>query len=331
MVTKQLQQLADRAQVPAQVMTEALGWLVQQWSNESDTQNDAELQRWLQRGAEHKRAWQLVQSVHQRLDAVADPAAAKGLRAAHKAAVNRRQALQLLSLLGVAVLGGYGVSQSSWLMRQGADVRTATGEIRSLTLPDGSQLTLNTATAVNLHFDALQRQLALLEGEILIETAPDNQQPARPFSVTTELAQLEPLGTRFVVRQTQDGSGQLTVLEGAVRLRPQQSAQSQIIDAGMTAHYNAQRIEQVGPAQGGADWSDGRLVVERQRLSQVLDELNRYRAGMIHYQPEAGELMVSGTFPVDNTDQALSMLASALPIQVNARLPFWVSVKKIAD
>lgn len=328
MLTQQVQQLADRAQVPAPVMTEALGWLVQLWSNETETDDDADLQRWLQRGAEQQRAWQLVQTVHQRLDTVADPAAAKGLRAAHKAAVNRRQLLQLLSLLGVAVLGGYGASQSGWLKRQGADVRTATGEIRALTLPDGSQLTLNTATAVNLHFDAWQRQLALLEGEILIETAIDSQNPARPFSVTTQLAHLEPLGTRFVVRQTQDGSGQLTVLEGAVRLRLHQSEQSQVIDAGMTAHYNAQRIELLSPAQGGADWSTGRLMVERQRLGQVLEELNRYRAGVIHYQPEAGELMVSGTFPVNNTDQALSMLASALPIQVNARLPYWVSVKK---
>lgn len=329
MIDNQVRQLAERAQVPAEVMTEALDWLVQQWSNEVEADTDRALQRWLQRGAEQERAWQLLQSVHHRLDAVADPAAAKGLRAAHRAAIDRRQALQLLSLLGVGLIGGYGASRSEWLTQRSADVRTARGEIRQLSLPDGSQLTLNTATAVNLHFDASQRHLELLAGEILIDTATDTQQPSRVFSVATELAQLEPLGTRFVVRQTEDGSGQLTVLEGAVRLRPKRSADARVIAAGLSAQFTAESIVQVAAAPHRADWVDGRLVAERQPLALLLDELNRYRLGVIHYQPDAGELLVSGTFPLNDTDTALSMLAAALPIQVNTRLPFWVSVKKI--
>lgn len=329
MSDSQVRLLAERAGVAPAVMAEALEWLVQLWSNEMGAQARAELDSWLADSAERRRAWQAAQRIDQRLSAVANPAAATGLRSAHKAAVSRRQALQLLGLVGVGLLGGYSAQRSDWLARHRADLHTATGERRRLTLSDGSQLVLNTATAVDLYFDDRQRRLDLLDGEILIETAADNRQPPRPFILTTRLAQLEPLGTRFLVRQIGEQEGQLTVQQGAVRVRPVEGAAARVIAAGKVAHFSADGILSVEPAPGGAGWIDNRLVAERRPLAEVLDELSRYRPGVIHCQPEAGQLLVSGTFPLDDTDRALAMLETALPIRISARLPVWVSVKKI--
>jgi transmembrane sensor len=49
-------------------------------------------------------------------------------------------------------------------------VATATGERRTLLLPDGSRLVLNTASAVNIAFDANARHIRLVAGEILVTT-----------------------------------------------------------------------------------------------------------------------------------------------------------------
>ena len=99
-----------------------------------------------------------------------------------------------------------------------ADYRTATGVQESITLADGSVVMLNTATALDVRFDAQQRLLRLQAGEILVDTAADPQSPPRPFLVDSAQGRMRALGTRFVVRQ-QDGHTDLTVLQGAVEIR----------------------------------------------------------------------------------------------------------------
>ena len=82
--------------------------------------------------------------------------------------------------------GGQG-GVRSWL----ADYRTGTGERRTVTLADGSELTLNTRTSVDVSMDPTRRLLVLREGEILVQTAHSLAGPGagakdgRPFMVHT--------------------------------------------------------------------------------------------------------------------------------------------------
>src|SRR5690606_11580505 len=107
----------------------------------------------------------------------------------------------LLKGLVLAVGGGmlsYGGYRHAHTAGWTADYRTATGEQRRSVLADGTQLQLNTASAVDVAYDANSRRLVLREGEILITTAPD---PAgRPFFVQTPQGIVQALGTRFSVR-----------------------------------------------------------------------------------------------------------------------------------
>ncbi len=54
-----------------------------------------------------------------------------------------------------------------------ADYRTATGEIKPIVLSDGTQLVLNTASAVDVHYDDRQRLIRLHAGEISLITGRD--------------------------------------------------------------------------------------------------------------------------------------------------------------
>ncbi len=53
------------------------------------------------------------------------------------------------------------------LLRWQADYLTATGELQQVTLPDGSHMTLNTASAVALDFKEGRRRIKLLAGRSL--------------------------------------------------------------------------------------------------------------------------------------------------------------------
>ncbi|HFL6970586.1 TPA: FecR family protein, partial [Pseudomonas aeruginosa] len=100
--------------------------------------------------------------------------------------LDRRRAIKHLAL----VLGGASLGLATWqaepLRDWLADQRTGVGEQRRLTLPDGSLLTLNTDSAVDLAFDASQRLVRLLRGEIFVDSRAD----PRPFRVATAEARL---------------------------------------------------------------------------------------------------------------------------------------------
>jgi outer-membrane receptor for ferric coprogen and ferric-rhodotorulic acid len=70
------------------------------------------------------------------------------------------------------------------------DGRRRTGERADLTLPDGTRVQLNSGTAINVRFDATERLVRLLGGEILVQTAHDSTSLAganssRPFVIQT--------------------------------------------------------------------------------------------------------------------------------------------------
>ncbi len=94
----------------------------------------------------------------------------------------RRAALKLLGLLLVAGGSGYLVQRSEPWQAAFAEHRTATGEIRHVTLSDGTRLDLNSDSAVDLRFSASERRIRLIRGEVLLTSGHD---PLRPLIVET--------------------------------------------------------------------------------------------------------------------------------------------------
>src|SRR5690606_28626324 len=95
-------------------------------------------------------------------------------------------------------------------------VRTGVGEQRTVTLEDGSRVSLNTATRLSLHFDRGVRRVRLQSGEALFEVARD---PGRPFVVESGDRQVRALGTAFIVRRDA-GRIAVTLMEGSVEVAP---------------------------------------------------------------------------------------------------------------
>ena len=232
---------------------------------------------------------------------------------------------------GVQVTGVLGVVLCAWLGLQHlpvwmADQRTGVGERRQVVLEDGSQLQLNSNSAVDVKFDGHQRVIELLQGELWVDVAKDAQ---RPFVVRTDQGTATALGTRYLVKRAEDGTTIVTVIESTVAVKGDTSEGIKVT-AGQRAvlnHGQAQAAQAIGNSDPDA-WTRGLLKVNDQPLSEVLQTLASYRHGLVRFDPQALQSMrVSGVFKLDDTTAALSALADNLPIQVEYFTDLLVVVK----
>ncbi|MCE6981900.1 hypothetical protein EI534_32060, partial [Pseudomonas frederiksbergensis] len=152
-----------------------------------------------------------------------------------------------------------------------------------LTLADGSQLVLDTASAVDIRFDAQQRLIRLRHGRVFLTSGKDSRQ--RPLRVETAQGLVEALGTRFSVVQ-REAASQVEVFEQAVRINPHQ-APARRLDAGQRCQFDSHAVHATqAVASSEAAWTSGHLIVEDRRLGDVLEELGRYRPGLLSYASE---------------------------------------------
>lgn len=325
------------SQLNFEILEEAANWFAHMQLDQVSNSDINALKAWLDQNPAHQQAWTQVEKVSQRFQLlqkenkvdVADEALSK-LR---QNALNRRSLLRSLLVLLT-------VSGSGWLSWRytslplltaalSADYRTGVGEITDIKLADGSHIWLNTDSAVNVRYQNEQRRLHLVQGEILIQTADDVLQ--RPFIVECLHGEMQALGTRFEVYQMQDKT-RLTVYEGRVSLQPSDTTEQQIINSGELAEFNNTHIQKQTihkSATSQSRWIQRVLVVNNWSLETVLNELSRYRHGHLGVDPHVADLSVVGTFPLDDTDKALQMLAASLPIRIQFILPWWVSVLPI--
>ncbi len=207
-----------------------------------------------------------------------------------------------------------------------ADIATGTGERRTLRLEDGSVLTLNARAMLDIDFRDDARRLVLREGEILVEVAADAQ---RPFTVVTAQGSVRALGTRFLVRQ-EDGHTRATVLAHSVALQVRGGVTA-VLQEGEGALFDAEQVFRLPASQRSSDaWTRGLLEVNRQPLSFVVGELQRYRNGLLRVSPEVANVPVQGVFPLSDVDRALAALAETLPIRVTRYGP-WLTLIGPAD
>lgn len=312
----------DSASLSPAVVQEAANWLSRLWSGEAGPDEIRACAAWRAQKPEHELAWQRLQQISAKLDSVPGAIGHRALRAPRTQ--GRRAALRMLGW-GIVAGGAVGVTRESavW-QRNTSDYSTGTGEWKQVALADGTRLILNTATAVDIDFDADARRVLLRSGEIYISTAPD---PQRPFLVETRDGTVRALGTRYSVRKL-DGATQVSVYEHAVEIAPRDSRQRLRISAGEQTTLTPDAIRAGNALDAGEpDWTRRRLVAERMRLADFLAEVGRYRSGVLRCDPSIAELRVTGVFPLDDTDRALAALADGLPVRLDWTTRYWLSVR----
>jgi len=311
--------------VSSQVLDAAIAWQLCLDCGQGSDADREEFAKWYAASEEHARAWMQLGMVDQRFVGTTGPARSALLRS--RDGVGRQMRKLGRGVAGFAlalgltlVVGERYLPVNYWL----ADQRTATGEQRTIRLPDKTLVRLNTHSAMDVRFDDKQRRIILQEGEIFVETG--SHEDPRPFIVETDDGQMRALGTKFLVKRRDDGT-LLSVLQSAVAAHPQKSGNEMILHEGQQMLIQRHSLGPMLALDPGADaWTRGMLVVDNVSLKDVIAELGRYRPGHLGVSPDVADLRITGSFPLNDTDLALKALMPTLPVTIEQRTHWWVTV-----
>jgi transmembrane sensor len=306
--------------------------------------------RWMDKEPEHRvafekadRAWRFARSMAH------DPRILElrhetALRLTRKATHQRRwmgwAAAVMLVFMGGALLYSQRARFIDWSdgSRMAGVYQTAVGERLTVTLEDGSRVTLNTDSVVRPAFDADERRVVLERGQALFEVAKDT---VHPFVVETAQRRFVAVGTAFDVRIDGDRV-QVTMLEGTVRVErdgpgataslsadatsamPVRAAAKAVvatITAGeqLTVLDGRQDRIQVAEPDRVTSWRRGQVFFEDSRLADAVAEVNRYSSVKIKLAEGAlGDLRISGAFATGRPTVFVEAMTTYFPVDATS-------------
>lgn len=224
-----------------------------------------------------------------------------------------------VAMVVVAVVGVLALQQPIDSVTHMARYATGKGEVRDVTLDDGSIMTLGAQSQVVVEYSEALRQVTLAQGEVLFDV---EKNPERPFVVNTGETETRVLGTVFLVDRYGDNVT-VAVKEGRVRVGlPVNAAAGQANAAiltpghavaanlaGVVGDVETIDIETIG------SWKEGRLVYENARLEEIIEDANKYFTGQIVLADKSlAEERLSISFGIDNIEQMIDDLTVLLPL-----------------
>ncbi|MEL5475277.1 MULTISPECIES: FecR family protein [Serratia] len=225
----------------------------------------------------------------------------------------RRRGARWAMAAAVAIAVSFGVYRGPdiWIGMQ-ADYQTVRGEVREVTLPDGSRVALDSGSAIALAYSANERKVRLLSGAAYFIVAPVNGPEKRPFRVEAENGVTQALGTEFSVARTGQGVD-VSVHQHSVRVTLERGERSLVVAQRQAAHYRSGLLWLTRQTAGDDAWRRGWLVIDRQPLTQALAQLNRYReTRIVAINPELRSRTVSGVFALNKLDDGVSAIRQEL-------------------
>ncbi len=204
-------------------------------------------------------------------------------------------------------------------------LRTEIGEQRSVTLPDGSVIGLNTDTEIRLNFSLTERSLVMLRGQAVFKVEHDSD---RPFVVHAAGRRITALGTEFEVRLDQQDIA-VTLLEGRVVVEKVHLTETTIASPHVPAIVELTPGERFEAVAGGSSlvvkpdldtamsWRNGRIHYESEPLETFIYEFNRYsERKIILSDPMIGDILRGGYFKTGSVDAFIIALTTDLPLRV---------------
>lgn len=308
---------------------EALDWIFEIDRKQEDPATAAALHAWLAKNDAHARAYEqarLIWELSPRVSAASTgtwprmgaPEAALARSAAHTAPHTKTPARRFGGRLLLAGVGALAASLLLFVLGNlptefWADYATRVGEAKTVALDDSTHIHLNTDSAIQVAYGPAAREVELLRGEAFFDVARDER---RPFIVTVGTTRIEVRGTQFDVRL--DASRlSVSVAKGQVAVSTGRhgALRSGVLAAGESVRIDlATDLVQRGRIHPGqiAAWRDGRLIVERWTVAQVLDEIGRHHRGyVLLHADDLGDKRVSGVYDLTRPADAVRAVVHA--------------------
>ena len=314
-------------EVPSTVHDEAAAWFLR-LRDGGDAATRAEHDAWLAADPAHGEAFDAVRSTW---SLFGDQGAAPELLAmrrdalgrAHRAGGRRWGGIQpgrRSVAAGIVALAAAPLGAFWWFSARsapGQDYRTGLGEQRTVTLGDGSRLSLDANTVLKVAYSPDLRLIELATGRAHFEVAKD---PTRPMKVRAGAKTITALGTAFTVERQAEHvvvtlvEGRVAVTEDGVpatELRPQQ----QLVLAPNTPPVLHQEVD----VDRAMAWREGKLVFDDETLAEAAARMNNYSALKVVVEGDAvRNLRISGIFKAGDTPAFVEAVKAYFPVDAQA-------------
>lgn len=316
---------------------EASGWIVRIKAHDATEAEREAFEAWRNADpanaaayAKMERTWGLVASMQH----------LKGRAAANDAAPPRhtwtRPAIALAASAVLAIGALYWFTRSP-TAAPGQHYVTAPAEIRTITLADGSTITLSGAGEASIGIGDNERRVQLTAGSALFDVQHDE---SRPFIVETPQGDIRVLGTEFVVRIAGD-KVRTTVLRGSVSGAAQRSG----LFAGQSEPVTAQINEEIVLSEGNAElieinaeviprrlaWRENMLAFDGETLNEAIAEVSQQTGWQFELaDPSLGDERVGGYVHAD-PEAFIELMSSSLNVEARREGERRVVLSRRAD
>lgn len=307
-------------EIPQSIHEAAEKWLARH-AGQSDPASDRDFALWIDADSRHRIAYDLIKRDWQ-LGTLLQERHVGQNRSLHRAPIWMRQKTHIAAAgLGAAILLGVA---SVGLLRPGgpftistaaqaAVYETALGEIRTISLTDGSTVILDTASRLRVQLSGSERRLDLDRGRARFQVAEDER---RVFRVRVAGGEIVAPGTMFDVSLI-SAHPLVTVLGGSVELRqPNAGGETRMLVPGQSMVLDGRMAERTA-SSAEARWVSGMLALDATPLAEAVAAINRYNRTQIRLaELFPVPLRVTGAFKVRDPEGFARAVATSFHLKV---------------
>jgi transmembrane sensor len=293
-------------------------WFARRDANALSRGQQAKFSQWLAAEPAHREAYERVERLWREVDGELHPKEASMFRSAALAAGPRSRS-PLLAACAAVVLA-LTVSWAFWGKAPPASIEhygTVGDAPTTVTLSDGSEVTLNRGSRLDVRYSNAQREVTLGSGQAFFRVAKN---PKRPFSVDTPTRRITALGTEFEVR-LDDEHLDVTLVEGRVVVEPEGGVSSSTerieLKPDETLRFAGFKTADKRHVDAGAltSWRRGVVSFDNQSLKEAAAEFNRYSRERVDVAPSVADFKVSGVFRIGETQRFARAVSEILPVE----------------
>jgi transmembrane sensor len=306
---------------------EAAAWIVRLHGPHRSPELENAFREWLSADPENGRQFERVTETWEQGATI--PAAGIPRLARWQPSAQRRV---LIATMAAGVCGLLGLGM--WFAWPDPTYATAVGEQRVVRLDDGTRLSLNSETRVQIDYTKWQRRVQLIRGEAYFEVAHN---PARPFVVTAGGTRVTALGTTFAVRYDTDKTA-VTLVEGKVVVVPVVGDDLPVVASNVgppslvrkdwvltpgervTLAKNTPALVDEPRVEAVTAWRRGEVMLDKMQLSDAIVEMNRYDSQtLVIEDPRVATLQVSGIYHTGDSASFARTVAKLYGLHVEER------------
>ncbi len=212
-----------------------------------------------------------------------------------------------------------------WLNSANITISTTYGEIKDITLPDGSVVTLNANSSIKypMLWRINNRRNVRLKGEAYFKVVHTNKDPKNiaekdRFQVFTERLHIQVLGTEFDVKD-RNQMAKIVLTRGSINVLSLVSGKHYILKPKQMALETKEeplKIVQTDPEAERA-WVEGNMKMQKTTVSEVAQEFeNIYGKRIVMSNPEMSAVKIDGMISFKSEESVLFVLANILNAKI---------------